>query len=119
MRKISNIPIIISVLMMPLVVARAQESAPRVERGRAIANNICWACHVVAADQDFSPILREPGPDFRVVAKRPNVSMESLTSFLRSTHRVEGKPYRMLNPRLTDDMITAVASYILSLRTRP
>jgi mono/diheme cytochrome c family protein len=119
MGKIWNIPIIVSMLMMPAVAALAQESAQQVERGRAIANNVCWACHEVAADQEFSPILREPGPDFRAIAKRPDVSMESLTAFLRSTHRMEGKSYGMPNPRLSDGMVREVVSYILSLRTPP
>jgi mono/diheme cytochrome c family protein len=91
----------------------------RVERGRAIAENVCWACHVVGADQRFSPILREPGPDFRAIAAKPDTSAQSLGAFLKSTHRMEGKPYAMPDPRLTDDMIEQVVSYIMSLRQQP
>jgi hypothetical protein len=65
----------------------------RIERGRVIADNICWVCHVVGPDQRFSPILREPGPDFRAIAAKPDTSAQSLTAFLQSTHRMEGKPY--------------------------
>ena len=106
-------------LILPalVIIAEGQPSPdPRVERGRALANRICWACHVVGADQEFSPILRSPGPDFRVIAKRQALTTKSLTTFLRSTHQTEGKPYTMPNPRLTDDMIDDVVSYIMSLR---
>ena len=103
------------VLLPPAALAQGP-AMPGVERGRAIANTVCWACHVVGPDQEFSPILREPGPDFRAIAKKPDVSLQSLTAFLQSTHGLQGKPYRMPNPRLTDDMITEVARYIMSLR---
>jgi hypothetical protein len=35
-----------------------------VQRGGSLANKIC-SCHVVGADQEFPPILRDYGPDFR------------------------------------------------------
>jgi mono/diheme cytochrome c family protein len=41
-----------------------------------------------------------------------------MKAFLRSTHRTEGKPYTMPNPRLSDEIIDDVAAYILSLRVR-
>jgi mono/diheme cytochrome c family protein len=99
--------------------AFSADAKARIERGRAIADNICWACHVVGAGQRFSPILREPGPDFRAIAARPDTSAQSLTIFLQGTHRTEGKPYSMPDPRLTSDMIDQVVSYILSLRKQP
>jgi len=91
----------------------------RVERGRDIAEKICWACHVVGAGQRFTPILREPGPDFRSIGAKSGTSAQSLTTFLQSTHRMDGKLYTMPNPRLTNDMIDQVVSYILSLRQQP
>ncbi len=69
-------------------------------------------------DQEFSPILKEPGPDFREIAKRPDTTTESLTAFLHTAHRTEDKPYTMPNPRLNDEMIDAVVSYIMSLKPR-
>ena len=108
-----------ALLLVPAPGAEAQPSLDaRVERGRAIANQVCWACHVTGADQEFSPILRNPGPDFRVIAKRSDITTESLKTFLRGTHQTEGKPYTMPNPRLTDDMIDDVVSYILNLQNR-
>ena len=108
---------ILLILPAPVIGAEGQpQPDPHVERGRALANRICWACHVVGADQEFSPILRSPGPDFRVIAKRQAVTAESLTTFLRSTHQTESKPYTMPNPRLTEEMINEVVNYIMSLR---
>jgi cytochrome c2 len=57
-----------------------------VQRGGSLANKICSACHVVGADQEFSPILRNYGPDFREIAGRKDVSAGSLKTFLRTTH---------------------------------
>jgi hypothetical protein len=87
-----------AVLLPPAALAQGPGASGGVERGRAIANTICWACHVVGPDQEFSPILRESGPDFRAIAKKSDVSLQSLTAFLRSTHGLVGKPYRMPNP---------------------
>lgn len=95
------------------------QDAARVERGRTIADRICWVCHVTGPDQEYSPILREPGPDFRAIAERPDATSASLTAFLHSAHRTEDKPYTMPSPGLSDEMIRAVVSYIMSLKPYP
>lgn len=110
----------LAVILMPAV-ASADSSAqsgsgPNVERGHAIANSICSTCHVIGAEQEFPPTLEVPGPDFRVLAKRSGVTAASLAAFLKTTHRTEGKSYTMPSPLLTDEMISQVVSYILSLR---
>jgi len=107
-------------LISTVQVIGAEGSPPsdqRAERGRSIANNICSACHVVGPNPEYSPILREPGPDFRTIASRKDVTAESLAAFLHSRHIMEAEPGTMPNPRLTDDMISEVVTYILSLRT--
>ena len=101
---------------------RAQEvtqEAAQVQRGREIADRVCWVCHVTGPDQEFSPILRAPGPDFRAIAERPDTTPASLTAFLHTAHRTEDKPYTMPNPGLSDEMISAVVSYIMSLKHHP
>jgi len=106
-------------LILPVRVIGAEGPAPsdpRAERGRAIANNICSPCHVVGANPEYSPILREPAPDFRAIANRQDVTADSLTAFLHGTPRMAAEPHIMPNPRLTDDMISEVVTYILSLR---
>ncbi len=96
----------------------ASHEGEKAERGYEIADRVCWVCHVIGPDQEFSPILKEPGPDFRDIAKRPDTTAASLTTFLHTAHRTVDKPYTMPNPRLNDEMIEAVVSYILSLKPR-
>jgi len=108
-------------LSMPAAAIAAENASPpgskqKIERGRDIANKICSACHVIGTSQDFAPILAQPGPDFRDIAKKPNVTADTLTTFLRTTHRTEGKSYTMPAPLLTGEMIDEVTNYILSLR---
>ena len=77
-------------------------------RGHGIAMSVCSACHAVPSAH--TPILREQAPDLKSIANKPGTTPESLAAFLRSpTHP-------MPNPRLTDEMIEAVAAYTLSLR---
>jgi mono/diheme cytochrome c family protein len=116
MRTVALAIVAVGMLLAGMGSAFADEGAAQVERGRAIANRICWTCHVTGPDQEYSPILREPGPDFRAIAARPDTSAESLSAFLHTTHRTEAKPFTMPNPALNDDMIAAVVSYILSLK---
>jgi cytochrome c1 len=106
----------LTVLCM-LLSATAIANDGQVQRGASLAHKICWACHVVGTDQEFSPILREPAPDFRVIARRQDSSPEKLRNFLHTTHGMASDtPYKMPNPRLTDEMIDDVVNYILSLR---
>ncbi len=100
---------------------RAQDvtqDAAHVQRGRDIADRVCWVCHVTGPDQEYSPVLKEPGPDFRAIAERPDTTAASLTSFLHTAHRTEDKPYAMPSPGLSDEMIAAVAGYIMSPKPR-
>lgn len=88
-------------------------------QGEHIARTICSACHVVASDQDFPPLLREPAPPFAEIANRPGTTDKSLRHFITSTHWNERTlPMRMPNPQLTDEQTRAVTRYILGLRGR-
>lgn len=95
------------------------QDTAQVQRGREIADRVCWICHVTSRDQEYSPILKEPGPDFRAIAEKPDTTRASLTTFLHTAHRTEDKPYTMPNPGLSDEMISAVVSYIMSLKHHP
>jgi mono/diheme cytochrome c family protein len=100
--------------------ARA-EGIPRdavAARGEHIARLVCSACHAVASDQEYPPILTKPAPSFSDIANRPGTSVESLQHFIVSTHwDVNALPMTMPNPMLSSDEARAVARYILSLRT--
>jgi mono/diheme cytochrome c family protein len=88
-----------------------------VARGEHIARIVCSACHVVATDQEYPPILKKPAPDFREIANRPGTSAESLQHFIMNTHwDVDSLPMTMPNPMLGKDEAGAVSRYILRLR---
>ncbi len=83
-----------------------------------MALNQCYACHVVAADQPYSPTLHQPAPSFVTIANRPATSADSLRTFLATTHANLQELRSMPNPRLTDEQTGDVIAYLLSLRHR-
>ncbi len=106
-------------LCTPRTSAAGAPTTPEVARGEHIARLICSACHVVATDQEYPPILKEAAPAFTEIANRPGVSSESLQRFITTTHwDVDKLPMSMPNPMLTRSEAQAVARYILSLRKR-
>jgi mono/diheme cytochrome c family protein len=94
--------------------ASAQHAAPRgpVEEGHRLALTKCDACHIVAADQQFRPLLANYAPSFYGVANRATTDARSLEAYLSQPHNYSGMPY----PDLTPAEVTALVSYILSLR---
>jgi Cytochrome c len=94
--------------------AAAQQPPPRstVEEGHRLALNKCDACHVVASDQQFRPLLSNYAPSFFDVANRPKTDARSLEAYLSEPHNYSGMPY----PDLTAREVSVIASYILSLR---
>ena len=109
------------VALFSWIVFAAQAQVPLdqdVVRGRAIAASVCSACHVVAADQTYAPILRNPGPSFQSIANKPTTTADALRRFISTTHKTAGEPFRMPNPELTAEMQEQVVVYILSLRNR-
>lgn len=97
----------------------AASRTPELARGEHVARLVCSACHVVARDQEYPPILRETTPSFVDIANRPGVSAQSLQHFITNTHwDAEKIPMTMPNPMLNKNDVQAVAQYILSLRTR-
>jgi hypothetical protein len=70
-------------------IASVAENSPatsKLERGRDIANMVCAVCHFIGPDQDAAPVLRNPGPDFRVIANRPGATAGQLAAVLRARH---------------------------------
>jgi len=105
-------------MLMPAIGAGAAPKGSTVADGEHIARLICSACHVVASDQEFPPILNKPAPSFKDIANRPGTTAESLQRFIASTHwDVDTIPMTMPNPMLDKEQITAVSRYILSLRS--
>ena len=54
---------------------------PSAARGEQLARLICSACHVVAPDQQFPPLLREPAPPFEQIAEPPRHDRKVLAAF--------------------------------------
>jgi mono/diheme cytochrome c family protein len=96
--------------------AWSQDANENVQKGRHIAEVVCWTCHVVAQDQEFAPILQPPAPTFASIARRNNVTPDYLRMFIANTHRDISKPQGMPNPQLLDFQIEQVVAYIMSLR---
>jgi cytochrome c551/c552 len=90
------------------------------ERGQHIAARlVCSACHVVAHDQEFSPILRPPAPSFEEIASRSGLTLQTVRRFVLQTHwDLQTLPMQMPNPMRPPPDATAVAKYVLSLRRR-
>ena len=90
-----------------------------VVRGEHLARLICSACHVVASDQEFPPLLREPAPPFSDIANRADVGEKNLRHFITTTHWDEQTlPMTMPDPMLTEEETVAIVRYILTLRRR-
>ena len=94
-------------------------SAPRpMARGEEIARSVCAVCHQVAANQELPPLLEQSTPSFIDIANRPGTSVRSLEHFITMTHWDEDRiPMRMPNQMLSPEETSAVAHYILSLRS--
>lgn len=105
-------------LSMGVLAVRAQPAsqAEDVSQGHRVAVEICSICHVAAPDQAHEPMLRPPGPPFASIAQRPDISAQSLTKFITTTHRGLDNPAGMPNPDLADFQVREVVAYILSLR---
>ena len=94
--------------------ARSEDARPA--KGHAFALLVCAACHVVASDQEAPPILRNPGPSFDAIANKPSTTVESLRTYLATTHAKIAPGTGMPNPQLADYQMTEIITYILSLR---
>jgi mono/diheme cytochrome c family protein len=95
--------------------ANADEATPT--QGHAFALLVCAACHVVASDQESPPILRNPGPNFDMIANKPTTTAESLQAFLSTTHAKIGVPGGMPNPRLADYQMSCAIPTIATSRS--
>ena len=97
--------------------ALADEASPQlIAKGGAFAQNVCSACHVVTGEADESPVLRQPGPSFSAIAKRPEFSTAWLRGFLKSNHSQLGPREAMPNPKLADYQIDELVAYFSSLK---
>lgn len=86
-------------------------------RGEHVARAVCSACHVVAADQEFPPLLDPAPPSFAEIAARPATTAASVRKFVLGTHwDMKSLPLRMPDLSVRPADASAVANYIVSLR---
>jgi mono/diheme cytochrome c family protein len=90
-------------------------NAEDVQKGHDLAISICAICHVVAPDQPHQPIMRPPAPSFASIVRQKTFDAESLTHFMKTTHRGLDNPLGMPNPDLMDYQIKQIVAYFLSL----
>jgi cytochrome c553 len=91
-------------------------TAEDVSEGHHLAVEICAFCHLAAPDQRAQPILHPPAPPFAAIMQRKDIGSESLTDFMKKTHRGLDEPNGMPNPNLADYQIKQVVAYLLSLQ---
>ena len=97
--------------------AFAEDSLPQqIAKGRAFAQNVCSACHIVTNEAGETPVLRQPGPSFSAIAKRQEFSSAWLRGFLKSNHSQLGPREAMPNPTLADYQIDELVAYFASLK---
>jgi mono/diheme cytochrome c family protein len=119
MRALANLLVSIGLCSVSgtLAVAATPSGDGAVKRGEDDARLICSACHVVAKDQQFSPLLQPPAPSFEEIANRPNTTVDSVRHFVTHTHWDEKTlPMRMPDLMLTAEQATELARYLVSLR---
>ena len=98
--------------------AQAPSAKSDREVGQNLASGVCAACHVVSPTMAAAPKLQPPAPSFMTIANRPGVTAKSLRKFLLTTHASLKTPPNMPSMLLSDDEASALAEYILSLKTR-
>lgn len=111
-------PIAAGLLLFGLAVLPvAARAAPSVAAGREIAQDVCSACHSVAPQQEFPPLLDQHVPTFQEIADNPATTAQSLHRFISTTHWDEKTiPMSMPNMMLQSGQVDQVTRYILSLR---
>ncbi len=116
--RIRNLMLLPGLIALSAAAAAADKASDRrAAHGRKLALGICSACHVVASDQEFPPLLNPAAAPFADIANRPESTREALRHFVAATHWDEKTlPLTMPNPALTDSQIADVVTYILSLR---
>lgn len=79
------------------------------QRGLALANAQCSACHAVIANKT-SPLPN--APSFQDIANRPEVTGPTLREFLSDSHNYPTE----MNFQMEDEQIEGLAEYIVTLQ---
>jgi mono/diheme cytochrome c family protein len=90
-----------------VVPAHAQD-VDTLQKGKAMAEQVCSECHAIRKGEARSPNTLAPA--FEKVAMTPGMTSIALTAALRTSHRA------MPNIILSDDELRGVIAYITSLK---
>lgn len=93
-------------VMQPLVSCSSR--ADDVAKSKALAETLCSNCHLNEGQGEKQGAMGIPG--FRAVANRPNQTFDHIVDWLRSV------PQMMPNHHLTQQEISDLADFIMSLR---
>lgn len=96
---------------LPLAPWATLASDEDIERGRAMAERLCAACHMNPGQGEKAGASGIPS--FHAVANRPTQTMEGVEAWLQSV------PTMMPNHHLTHEEIRVLAAFIMSLRAQP
>jgi mono/diheme cytochrome c family protein len=96
--------------------SQAASTIDDASKGRHLAVMLCTGCHVVTPGQPYAPTLNPPAASFESIAQRVGTTVESLRSFLTTTHQGLDNQKGMPDPMLVDFQIKELSAYILSLR---
>jgi mono/diheme cytochrome c family protein len=78
------------------------------QKGRALARQVCAECHAVGTEDARSPNSRSPS--FVAIASTPGMTAAALNATLHTSHR------SMPNLILDADQTNGIIAYILSLK---
>src|SRR5437763_811388 len=98
--------------------AQAQTDLPAIRAGRNLASTVCFACHVVSANQPLEPVMGPGIPSFQEIANRSGVSAEWLIDRMTEArwHDSAFAATRLPMSNLSDAEKGQVAKFIPSLR---
>lgn len=95
--------------MLAVINSAAADDPALIRKGAGIAKQECSSCHQI---NGTSAPGQPKAPAFGEIGNMRSATMLSISVFLRSSHRNKTMP----NILLSDEDVTALASYILSLR---
>ena len=98
MRVIMTLFVFVSFFIGPTWSQDGALNADDVQKGHFLASTICAICHVAAPDQPRQPIMRPPAPSFASIVRQKTFDAESLTHFMKTTHRGLDNPQGMRTP---------------------
>jgi cytochrome c1 len=106
----------LSILTAGLATGAAAQEPEDVAAGHYLALRLCTFCHVVSPGQQAAPFLNPPAASFRTIANRENTTAASLSAFLHAPHKTAPTAAEMPDLELSDEQISTLVSFMVSLR---